>query len=105
MSRIVLGHGDAGDDLRFHISGEGEYHGRRHYECGHGAGLRALRRRELERHAFHHSVTRGGHWPELEMSLQIGKPFHHKQSLVWRGRCEVFVLQNPSVAMRDEDGV
>ncbi len=43
--------------------------------------------------------------PELEMSFQIGKAFHHKQSLIWRGRCEVFVFQNPGVAMRDEDGV
>src|SRR5437868_1906273 len=34
----LLGHGDADDDLRFHVPGYGEYHGRRHYESGHGAG-------------------------------------------------------------------
>src|SRR5258708_34655385 len=56
----LLGHGDANDDLRFHVYGDGEYHGRGHYESGHGAGLRALGRRELELRAFQHSVTSGG---------------------------------------------
>ena len=43
--------------------------------------------------------------PELEMRLQIGEPLHHQQSLVWRSGGQVFVLQNPGVVMRDEDGV
>jgi hypothetical protein len=54
----VLGHDDTDHHLRHDHSGDGEYHGGRHHECGHGTGLRALGRRELERHDSHHSVAK-----------------------------------------------